>query len=275
MEVVIIIPARGGSKGIPRKNLRSLAGKPLINYSIKTALKSKFNPDVFVSSDDQEILSISQKLGAKTILRNEDKSTDSVTLDPVIFDAYKKAIEITKINYDLIVTLQPTSPLLTRESLDKAISKLIDCKEIDTVISAMNDTHLTWKDKNGKYIPNYLERVNRQYLPQVYRETGGFLITRNNIISENSRIGENVHLEILHGAETIDIDTFEDWSLCEYYLRKKRVLFVVKGYHEIGLGHVYNTLLIANDILDHEISFLVDTYYGMSYIKGTFNISCP
>ncbi|MFC6806263.1 cytidylyltransferase domain-containing protein [Methylophaga thalassica] len=96
--ILVVIPARGGSKGIPRKNLRSLAGRPLIFYSIRNALASSFLVDVYVSSEDEEILSISEKFGAKVLKRNDEDAQDVVTLDPVIFKAYKQAEAIEKSN---------------------------------------------------------------------------------------------------------------------------------------------------------------------------------
>ncbi len=267
LSVLVVIPARGGSKGIPRKNLRSLQGKPLLYYAIHTALQSRYSPDIYVSSDDDEILSLSRKIGAKTIQRSSQISKDATTLDPVIYDAFKKIEQLENKAYDLIVTLQPTSPLLKANSLDEAIGILQRHPEIETVISATDDTHLTWKKENDRYVPNYNKRVNRQYLTPVFKETGGFLITRSNIITESSRIGKEVELYLLESGESIDIDTYEDWNLCEYYLKRKKILFVVSGYREIGLGHVYNTLQIANNILDHQIAFLVDTKSQMAFDK--------
>ena len=266
-EILVVIPARGGSKGIPRKNLRSLAGKPLLQYSITTALSSSYSPDVFVSTDDEEIASIAEQLGANIIDRPPSKAADATTLDPVIHDAYTKASNQSGKKYNIVVTLQPTSPLLKTSSLDKAIQTLLDNPELDTVISAKDDTHLTWKVIEGKFEPNYEARANRQYLPAIYKETGGFLITRSSAVSEKNRIGKNVFLYELKNGEDIDIDTYEDWSLCEYYLKRKRILFVVSGYPEIGLGHTYNTLLIANDILNHHIEFLVDKRSDLAYEK--------
>lgn len=267
MNILVIIPARGGSKGIPRKNLRTLAGKPLIYYGIQTSLASKYSPDVYVSSDDDEILSISKQLGAKTIKRDATIAKDATTLDPVIYDAYKQAEALENKRYDLIITLQPTSPLLKTASLDSALDLMTDGSDVETVIAATDDTHLTWKKEGETFLPNYKERVNRQYLTPVFKETGGFLITRANIITENNRIGNNVELYLLEGGEDIDIDTYEDWNLCEYYLKRKKILFVVSGYQEIGLGHVYNTLLIANDILNHNIEFLVDRKSQLAFDK--------
>lgn len=265
--ILVAIPARGGSKGIPRKNLRMLYGKPLIHYSINTALASRYKPDVYVTTEDEEIALISQRLGASVVKRDKEKARDEITLDPVIHDCMLKAERIEGKRYRVIVTLQPTSPLLTTESLDAALRLIVQDDAVDTVLSAVNDTHLTWRYDNGCYKPNYQERVNRQYLTPVFRETGGFLITRRRCMSEDSRIGKNVQLHELHGGESVDIDSYEDWSLCEYYKNRKKILFVVSGYSEIGLGHVYNTLVIANDILDHQIEFLVDSESQLAFEK--------
>jgi len=263
--VLVVIPARGGSKGIPRKNLRSLGGKPLIAYSISTAKQSAYVSDVVVSSDDDEILTVASKYGAATHLRSPDIADDLTTLDPVIYSAYEWARTAFGKDYSLIITMQPTSPLLSVESLDAAIQKLLENEQVDTVISARDDTHLAWRKQDGKFVPDYAKRVNRQELPARYRETGGLVATRSSVITPESRIGPKVDLLVLNQREAIDIDTYEDWSLCEYHLRRKRLLFVVSGYREIGLGHVYNTLLIANDILKHEVLFLVDDRSQMAY----------
>jgi len=267
MKILAIIPARGGSKGIPRKNVRLLNDKPLIYYAINNALKSRYITDVYVSSDDDEILTIAKKFGAKIHKRDKNLSKDVTTLDPVIYSAYKEIKEKESKEYELIITMQPTSPLLKTSSVDKAIEKMIKNPEIDTIISVKDDTHLSWRWENGKYLPNYKERVNRQYLTPIFTETGGFLITRKNIITENSRIGKNVDLFVLKSPESIDIDTYEDWNLCEYYLRRKKILFVVRGNKKIGLGHVYNALILANDIVEHDLMFLALNDSKLAYNK--------
>lgn len=267
MNILVVIPARGGSKGIPRKNLRLLAGKPLLYYSINNALNSKFDLDVYVSSEDEEILNTALQFGAKIHQRDISIADDKSTLDPVIYSCYKYASQIENKDYDYIITMQPTSPLLKLNSLDDAIKRVIDNQSIETIIAAKDDTHLSWRKEDDKYIPNYEKRVNRQYLTPTYTETGGFFITRKDIITESNRIGENVELYILRNGEEIDIDTYEDWNLCEYHLKRKNILFVVTGNDRVGLGHVYNTLLIANDILNHRISFLVDKNSQLAYDK--------
>lgn len=266
--ILIIIPARGGSKGIPRKNLRALNGKPLIYYSIKNALGiSVGNCDCYVSSDDEEIRLMARKFGAKTVDRPADKASDMVTLDPVIHHAKQEVEKMESKRYDLVITMQPTSPLLKKETLDKAIQQMLDRSDLDTLISGTYDSHLTWIREEGQFRPNYEKRVNRQELPEIYKETGGFVITRSKFVKPGSRFGNNVEVFPLGKREAIDIDDFEDWSLCEFYLKRKKVLFVVTGNQTVGMGHVYNTLSVANDILSHSVEFIVDKNSELAFQK--------
>ena len=242
MNILVVIPARGGSKGIPRKNIRSLAGKPLLYYSVRNAKKINNGVvDVYVSSEDQEILTLAKKFGAKTIQRGLDIADDKTTLDPVIFNCYLKASEIEGKNYDYVITMQPTSPLLDAKNINNALKILID-KNYDTVISGIYDTHLTWIKGDKEFTPNYKKRLNRQELPQIYKETGGFVITRSSFMTLDSRFGPNTQIYPLTKKEAVDIDDFEDWNICEYYLNKKRILFVICGNSSVGMGHVYNSL---------------------------------
>ncbi len=271
MNILIVIPARGGSKGIPRKNLRLLNGKPLIYYAIKTALALEYTLDVYVSSEDEEILNTAMQFGAKVHQRDSNIADDKTTLDPVIYACYEYARRVENKKYDFIITMQATSPLLKPASLDNAIKQIIENKSIETMIASKDDTHLSWRRENNRFLPNYEKRVNRQYLTPTFTETGAFFITREDIITKDNRIGKNVELYLLNNGEEIDIDTYEDWHLCEYHLKRKHILFVVTGNSTVGLGHVYNTLLIANDILNHQITFLVDTQSQMAYDKIASN----
>lgn len=267
MKILIVIPARGGSKGIPRKNLRPLNGVPLIGYSIQTALKSKFKPDVVVSSEDEEILFVAGKLGAQTHRRDPSYSQDVTPLDPVIYSAMVDTEKAKSISYDIVITMQPTSPLLKTQTLDRAIEFFIAHPEFETVISGKDDTHLTWSFKDEKYVPNFSKRLNRQLLTPTFKETGGFFISRRNIVELNSRIGKSVSLFPLPAGEDIDIDTFEHWNLCEYFLKRKKILFVITGNKEVGLGHAYNCLEVASEIMNHDVYFLTDKNSEMAYQK--------
>lgn len=256
MNILAIIPARGGSKGIPRKNVRLMIGQPLIAYCIKTATSSAYSLDVAVSTDDEEIARISSSYGVRVIMRPEDLATDSITLDPVVFHAMNEIERIENNKYDIIITMQPTSPLLKRETLDDAIEYFIK-NNFDTVLSGVNRPHLSWTEREGKIVPSFEKRLNRQYLPKHLMETGAFLISRREFVQEQSRIGPNVSVYEMPTDEAIDIDTPQDWWIAEKELSKKNILIRVDGYSEIGLGHVYRGLLLAYNLIDHNIRFVL------------------
>ena len=137
-------------------------------------------------------------------MRDKSLCGDSVTLDSVIADA----VPVNE-NWDYVITMQPTSPTLKVETLDKAIDYAIK-NDLDTLISAINMPHLSWGEKDGKKVPNYKERLNRQYLPPCYMETGAFVISKASVVTVNSRIGEKVDIYELPEDESQDVDNFDD-----------------------------------------------------------------
>ncbi len=255
--ILTVIPARGGSKTIPRKNIRLLAGKPLIAYSIQTALQSKYVDDVVVSTEDAEIAEIAKNYGPEIVRRPTDLAKDDVPLDPVILHALNYVESRERTTYDYVISMQPTSPLLKRETLDRAIVELIN-GGYDTLITVRDETHLYWTRKKGKFVPLYEERKNRQFLDPIYRETGALLISRRGVITEESRIGSNVHLFEVPVDENIDIDTYQDWWVAENLLKRLNVVFRVDGDKEIGLGHVYRAITLANRMFNQNLCFLMD-----------------
>lgn len=259
MKTLIVIPARGGSKRIPRKNVRIMCGKPLISYSIENAksLKDFLDLDVCVSTDDEELLNIVEKRGVDVVRRPAELATDKVTLDPVIYHAVLEMEKQKNCKYDTVITMQATSPTLKAETIKAAIL-FFEKSEYDTIISAMNKPHLSWGMKDGKIVKNYEKRLNSQELPPNYLETGGFLITRRECVSENGRIGENVNIFEISEDEAIDIDTYSDWVLCENILKRKKIVFRTVGKMKLGMGHVYRCLTLAYKLTGHEILFVLD-----------------
>lgn len=251
MNIIAIIPARGGSKGIPRKNVRFLNGKPLIAYAIMNALKSKYIKEVFVSTDDEEIAEVAALYGAKVIKRPDDLGRDNITLDPVIHHAVQVYEEKGK-QAEIVITMQPTSPLLQTRTLDEAIEYFLNT-EVDTIISAVNKPHLAWGKADDRFYPLYSERLNRQYLPEHMMETGAFVITRRKFISKNSRLGKHIYLFEVPDAESVDIDDFSDWMLCEMRLKQKKIVIRTDGYPLIGLGHVYRGILLNSHLMEHDV----------------------
>ena len=251
--VVAVIPARSGSKGIPNKNIRFLKGKPMVAYAIETALTSKFITDVIVSTDSPEVKIIAQQLGAKVKDRGDDLCGDAVTLDAVIFDAVKD------IDCDFVVTMQPTSPTLTVATLDAAIDHAVK-SGLDTLISAINRPHLAWtRNKDGEVVPAYEKRLNRQYLPPYYGETGAFVISRREVVSPTSRIGARVEVFEIPANEAIDIDAYDDLATAERVLGAPKIAFYVNGNNGRGVGHVYRVLELADAFFSK-----VDIYYDIN-----------
>lgn len=271
MRILAVIPARGGSKGIPRKNIRLMNGKPLIAYAIANAKASKYITDVFVTTDSREIGDVAISCGAKIIERNDRLSTDLVTLDPVIYHAKQQAERQCQCSFDFIITMQPTSPLLKTSTLDRAIEYTIQ-HDYDTVISVINKPHLSWGRKlDGAVFPLYEERKNRQELPPRYMETGAFVVARENCVKENTRIGERVSVFEVDERESIDIDDANDWILTESIMRRKRILFRVDGYVKLGLGHIYNCITLAMSMIEHDVLLVTDAKaeVGIKKIKET------
>jgi CMP-N-acetylneuraminic acid synthetase/spore coat polysaccharide biosynthesis predicted glycosyltransferase SpsG len=266
-KIIAIIPARGDSKGISRKNIRLLAGKPLIAYILETAKHSKYLERIIVSTEDEEIAETAKMLGAEVIRRPKKLSEDDVSLDPVIYNVLQK-LQRKGYSPTIVVTLQPTSPTLKVETLDQAIKKLIDEKS-DTVISVKDATHLYWIERGDRFVPLYKGRKNRQLLTKILKETGSILASRRRVINENNRIGENISFIHVSEEEAIDIDSLMDWWLAEKILNRKKIVFRVDGYREIGLGHIYRALTLAQRIMDHQIFFLMDSRYrqGISIVK--------
>lgn len=271
MNVLAVIPARGGSKGIPRKNMRLMNGVPLIEHAIRHALECSMINAVAVSSDSQEILTFAEQFQEVCALkRSASLSQDAVTLDPVIYDAVLQMEDITSSRYDAVVTLQPTSPLLSVGTLTKAIEEF-ESSDCDSIISVVNDPHLSWgRDRNNEVVPNYKERLNRQQLPPCYFETGAFFISRRDVVTRNGRLGAKTGVYEVPSEESVDIDTWQDWVLCETSFARKKIVFRVDGHPELGLGHIYRCLTLAYECTEHEITFITRSEHkeGVKKLKA-------
>ena len=256
--ILVVIPARGGSKGIPRKNLRLLNNKPLISYSIAVAKASRYVDDVVVTTDDSQIALIAEKFGASVVRRSEELSTDEVLLDPVIHDAMIQKEKLAFDEYDIVITLQPTSPLIKTDTLDKVIEKFEDFS-IDSVISVVDDRHLSWgyDESNNRYFPTYIERVAKENLPKSFRETGAILATRRSFVHENSRLGTNIDIVEVSPEESVGIERYEDWWLAENYLKRKNIAMIVDANDEIGTSHIGRCISLASKLVFHKVLFLI------------------
>ena len=213
-----IIPARGGSKRLPRKNILDLCGKPLIAYTIEAALKSKYIDKVIVSSDDDEILNISLNFGAETIKRPVELASDTATT----FDAIKHTIDNFE-KYDYIVLLQPTSPLRNENHIDEAI-ELLEEKQADAIVSVCEMDHSPlWsntlpEDGNMRgFLREEILNKRSQDLEKYYRLNGAIYICKTDKLLENKSffLKDNIFAYIMDRKSSIDIDEEIDFLFAQ------------------------------------------------------------
>lgn len=258
MTNVAVIPARGGSKGIPRKCIRPLAGRPLIAYAIEACRQSSGIERVVVSTEDDEIAMLSERFGADVIMRPAALADDVTPLDPVIAHAVDEAERRFGERYGIVVTVQPTAPLVTAADVGRALA-LFDVRPgPDTVISVVEDRHLTWSLADGRPVPDYRARVNRQLLEPRFRETGAIIACRRDQLRSGTRIGANIELLQMPASRSVDIDTYTDLFVCESILSRRRVVIAVAGYPAIGLGHAYRAILLAHELVHFDIQFVCE-----------------
>ena len=258
-KILVVIPARGGSKGIPRKNVRLLDGQPLISYSINVAKSSEYVDDVVITTDDSEIALLCEKFGASVIRRSAELSTDEVPLDPVVYDAMVQKEKLAFDEYDIVITLQPTSPLIKPSTMDRVIEKFEDFA-IDSVLTVVDDRRLSWgfDENNQRFFPNYIERKNRQDLPKDFKETGAILATRRKFVNEVSRLGTNIDIVEVSNEESVDVTNYEDWWIAEKYLQRKKIAIVPNASESAGNKHINRCLSVASKLVFHDILFLLE-----------------
>jgi len=217
-----IIPARGGSKRLPRKNILDLVGKPLIVWSIEAGLKSKYIDKVIVTSDDNEILGIAKQFGSYTIKRPEVLANDVATS----FDAIKHTIENVE-KYDYVVLLQPTSPLRTSEQIDQAI-ELMESKKADAVISVCEMDHsplwsntLPHDDNMSNFLRDEVKNKRSQDLEKYYRLNGAiYICDTDKLLGKKSfLLKENIFAYKMDRESSVDIDEKIDFQFAEILIK--------------------------------------------------------
>lgn len=222
-KVLAMIPARGGSKGIKDKNIYSLAGKPLIGYTIESAQKSKYIDKIMVNTDSEKIKLVCEMMGVKVpVLRPAKYASDTAkTIDAVMW-----AIDWLKENdteYDVLILLQPTSPLRSSGDIDGALEKFVDCacnSLLSVSKSEISPIHIRMINPDGR-MTKLLEQsstIRRQDMPDYYRVNGSIYINSISGITSETSFNDNVIPYIVSEESAIDIDGLADMYLAEYYL---------------------------------------------------------
>jgi CMP-N-acetylneuraminic acid synthetase len=234
LRVLVVVPARGGSKGIPRKNLQLLAGKPLVAHAIATGLAATLVERVLCSTDDPEIADVARGAGAEVpFLRPTDLAADTSEDWPVFMHVLDFLDTREGYRPDVIVNLRPTSPLRTPTHVDDAIRLLLDtgADSVKAVCLARQHPHKMWLRQPGGGIEPYLKTqfrlergpdVPRAQLEDIYWQNGVVDVTRRQVILEQSvMIGRRVAGLVTQPAESIDIDTPLDLQLAELLLAQR------------------------------------------------------
>ena len=226
MKICSIITARGGSKGVPKKNIKLINGKPVIAYSIEESIKSKLIKETYVTTEDKEIVDISEEYGAKIIDRPEELAQDNSTSVDVVLHSLDYLENNNKLP-DFFVLLQPTSPLRTKEDIENAINLFIE-NECDALISVSQLDHssmMSFEIKDNFLTSNCDEKFlnkRRQDLPKFYCPNGAIYITTPDSLRKNKTfIPKKTIPYVMPQERSVDLDTEFDFKLAEFILKNK------------------------------------------------------
>jgi CMP-N-acetylneuraminic acid synthetase len=225
-----VIPARGGSKTIPRKNIKLLNGKPLIAYTIEAALQSKLLSELIVSTDDEEIKEVAISYGAMVpFLRPKHLAGDTSTDLDVLKNVIGWYGKVRDLEIDKIVYLRPTTPFKTGELIDKCIDKfeVSNFSGFRTVTRVNGVHHPYWMyESDDGHLQSFIKEIDiadyyqRQLLPVCYRLNGVVDIMTSASIQNNLLYGENIGFEEVDEEQSVDIDTEQDFRYCEFLIRE-------------------------------------------------------
>lgn len=218
MNSVSLIPLRGGSKSIPKKNIKPLGGKPLSAWTLEAASCCAAINTVYVSTDSEEIADVVQGLGlgVHIIMRPAEYATDEASTEAVMLHF------MSQVDFDVLVTIQSTSPLLTTHDLDKALVQFQD-QQLDSMLSAVRTKRFFWHDDATPINYEPMHRPRRQDFRGTLMENGAFYITKRDILQRyQCRLGGNLGIYEMNESTAVEIDEPEDWERVERLLLQRQ-----------------------------------------------------
>jgi CMP-N,N'-diacetyllegionaminic acid synthase len=225
---LVIIPARGGSKGITKKNIRVVGGKPLLCHSIESALESAQVSDIVVSTDSAEIAQVARQYERVRIIdRPENLAMDTTPTEPVLLHVLDRIAEEGRPLSDYVILLQPTSPYRKKGIVDSCIRKVLE-HNADSLVSVCENHAFFWRLKDGAPLPLYdiNNRPRRQDINAAdrwYRENGSVYVTRTEILrSAGNRLGGKIVMQVMSEEESVEIDSLSELQLLDLILTSGR-----------------------------------------------------
>ena len=254
--VLGLVPARAGSKGIVGKNMRLIDGDPMIAHTLRAARDSGVLDRLVVSTEGNEIAQWCTRNGYEVMKRPDELASDEITIAQVARQV------IDELDWHgLVVALLPTSPLRSADSIRRAVERA-QTEDIDSLATVVREPKLFWFDTSEDLSnprPLYAERVNRQFGKHgVLRETGAILLVRTDSLRAGGEmIGERHALMELPYAESIDIDTYDDLVAARRISEQGRIVFRISANWEVGSGHLWSCLALAEELTEHDMAFLL------------------
>lgn len=217
MSTVALIPLRGGSKSIPQKNIKLIAGKPLCAWCLEAAIKSRSIDSVYVSTDCAKIADVVESLGlgVKVIFRPDEFATDESSTESVMLHF------MSQLSFDALVTIQVTSPLLQAQDLNRALVQF-QAEKYDSMLSAVRVKRFFWDNNSSPINYDPLFRPRRQDFRGTFMENGAFYITKRDVLElYNCRLGGKIGIYEMDHSSAIEIDELEDWEPVERLLLRR------------------------------------------------------
>jgi len=271
-----IIPARGISTGLPKKNFKKIDGKPLVGHTIESAIESEKIDTVIVSTESEELGEISKEYGAEVPhLRPPELSEPDVLLNEVIEHA---ASVLGDRGYTItdempLVILQPNVPFTRPGDIDTAIEKY-ERNGHHAIISVVEEREFFWQSSNDHLVPLQDERVLRSELEPLFRETGSIYVTNRSILADGNRVGEAPSYVVTDELSAFEVDSLVDFWLAEKIRQGPDIVFCVDGGDEIGMGHIYRCITLARElekVLKSNVTFVTNRRYsgGVEKLRST------
>ena len=247
LRVLAIVPARGGYDEVPYLNIKKLGPLPLVAHTLQEAAKSQYVDRVVVSTDDDRVATVARQYGADVPFLRPAELAAGPLIKPVIAHAVQFLEKNEDDRYHLVVMLQATSPFRTAQKIDEALDKLVD-DDLESVVSLREEKALTWRLVQGKLTPVFDKPGRREDMEPLYREDGAIWAMRRAVLDTPERLGARVGYVLMDKASSLTVHDIYDFWLAEKLVRLPRIVFRVDGGAEIGMGHVYRSLAIAEEL---------------------------